>query len=199
MAEVHLVVEEIGHNLDFLVFIRERTIALFRSSDTYITQSRSWLPASVGGVLWFGAAAAHSTIYVPIMAGSLSIPSCFNGWQGVYDLSTSYWASRVLLNVAQIKFDYMIQDIRALQNSLESESQRLVDELSSTYKVEEGMKEITERLSANALLAQTASVELIHSLLFKYADGFMNTWTKTGFHSFSLGLSHFSFLSVAMM
>lgn len=167
--------------------IRERTIALFRSSDTYITQSRSWLPASVGGVLWFGAAAAHSTVYVPIMAGALSIPTCFNGWQGVYDLATSYWASRVLLNVAQIKFDFMIQDIRALQNSLESESQRLVDELSGAYKGEESLKEITERLAANALLAQSASVELMHSLLFKYADGYMNTWTKTGFHSFSLG------------
>ena len=174
--------------MDFVVINRERTIALFRSSDTYITQSRSWLPASVGGVLWFGAAAAHSTIYVPIMAGALSVPSCFNGWQGVYDLSTSYWASRVLLNVAQIKFDYMIQDIRALQSSLESESQRLVDELSSTYKGEESMKYITERLSANAMIAPTASVELMHSLLFKYADGYMNTWTKTGFHSFSLGL-----------
>eukprot|EP01035_Chromulina_nebulosa_P016909 gene16909-22398_t len=46
----------------------ERTIALYRTSDSYIVQSRSWLPDDIGGVVWFGAHAAHGTIYVPVLA-----------------------------------------------------------------------------------------------------------------------------------
>jgi hypothetical protein len=44
---------------------RERTIALYRSSDTQVLQSRAWLPDAIGGVIWFGAGAAHGTAYIP--------------------------------------------------------------------------------------------------------------------------------------
>ena len=39
----------------------ERPIALFRTSDSYVIQSRSWLPDDRGGVIWFGPHAAHAT------------------------------------------------------------------------------------------------------------------------------------------
>lgn len=45
----------------------ERTIALYRTSDSYIVQSRSWLPDEVGGVLWYGPLSAHMTVYTPLM------------------------------------------------------------------------------------------------------------------------------------
>jgi len=172
----------------------ERTIALFRSSDTYVTQSRSWLPAAVGGVLWFGPAAAHCTAYVPLFAGMTSSPSCLSsGWTGVFNLSTSYWAHRVVQNVAQIKFNYMINDIRTTQDSLESASQLLVNDISAKYTeasaivTEKEIEEITERMTLNAQLATSTFVELFHALLFKYADGFLNFWSRTGFHSVSMG------------
>lgn len=37
----------------------ERTIALYRTSSSFVVQSRRWLPAQVGGVIWFGAYAPH--------------------------------------------------------------------------------------------------------------------------------------------
>lgn len=166
---------------------------MFRSSDTYVTQLRSWLPDEVGGVLWFGAGAAHSTVYVPLFAGAQYSPDVLSrGWQGVYDPSTSYWASRLLLNVAQIKFSYIVEDIRALQQTAEAASQILVDELTDAYVAgKESMAGISDKVAANAVFAASSSADLLHSVLFKYADGYLNVWRPSGFKSVSIGLSCF--------
>lgn len=175
---------------------RERTIALFRSSDTYVTQSRGWLPDAVGGVLWFGAGAAHSTAYVPIFAGMTSSPPNLAwGWSGVFNLSTAYWAHRVVLNIAQIKFEYMISDIRAAQNLLESNSQKIVDSISlQAAKVavngrlsDAAIETITKAMTENALVSTRYFVQLSQELLFKYANGNLNYWTARGFQSHALG------------
>ena len=52
---------------------------------------------------------------------------------GVYNLSSSFWAHRNLENIAQIKFSYMIEDIRELQTNFESNSQDLVNDISGMY------------------------------------------------------------------
>ena len=40
----------------------ERTIALYRTSSSFVTQARAWLPPSLGGVIWFGAYAPHGNL-----------------------------------------------------------------------------------------------------------------------------------------
>lgn len=198
----------------------ERTIALFRTSDSSIVQSRSWLPDEVGGIVWFGSGAAHSTVYVPMMVGMLDSPDNLQyGWQGVYNLSTSYWAHRNILNTAQIKFDFMIEDIREVQNRLESDSQLLVDEISNTFLTGNNnnnknnssssrshtgpsssrsrdvsqvstsdMALVTALLTENSVAAVDAYTLLLHTLLFTYADGWINFWLpNAGFESVPAG------------
>lgn len=176
---------------------RERTIGIYRSSDSFIVQARPNLPNDVGGIVWFGAGAAHSTVFVPILAGQTSPPDCLlYGWQGVYNLTTSYWAHRSLLNLAQIKFNYMIEDIRTLQTTLETQSQELVDAVSAKYAnhklsnkrlSKEELSSITETFNANAQSVQTSTSDLFHTLMFKYADGWINYWDNKGFHADATG------------
>jgi dipeptidase len=161
----------------------ERTIAIYRSSDSYIVQSRAWLPDQLGGVLWFGPHAAHSTAYVPILTAMNSTPDCLAyGWQGVYNLSSSFWVHRNVHNLAQIKFSFMIRDIQALQQQVEKQSLALVNELSSSYlDASVGLKDsavesITDALSKNAEKVRLQFFQLMHELLFKYADGYINYW-----------------------
>ena len=63
----------------------ERSIGLFRTSDSYIVQARSWMPAAAGGITWFGSHAAHGTCYVPFgkLCADLSCSSFLlaNGFQ----------------------------------------------------------------------------------------------------------------------
>ena len=104
------------------------------------------------------------------------------GWQGVYNMSTAYWIHRVILNVAQIKFDYMIEDIRHLQSSLESKSIQLLDEIVQTNDAD-----FSDKVLKNAQEALISSKELIHYLLFTYADGYVNYWKEDTFHSQAVG------------
>jgi dipeptidase len=159
-----------------------------------VVQARPNLPHQVGGIVWFGSGAAHSTAFVPILAGMTSSPDCLLfGWQGVYNQSTSYWAHRNVLNLAQVKFSAMIVDIRALQTTLETESQRLVDAVSVKYSASKGLsaadqQHITTLFTRNAERAQTAFTELLHILLFNYGNNYLNAWSSTGFHSASTGM-----------
>ena len=51
----------------------ERTIALYRTSSSFVIQSRGWLPSHVGGVIWFGPYAPHGMLYL--------IPGCATNYQ----------------------------------------------------------------------------------------------------------------------
>lgn len=176
---------------------RERTIALYRSSDSYVVQARSWLPDAVGGVIWFGPAAAHSTIYVPVLAGMQSAPDTLQyGWQGVYNTSTAYWANRRVLNIAQTKFSYMIELIRQVQNTLEAASVQLIGDVTAklstpvrrSSSVDSKLLSVFEEIfAANALKATLEMNKLFNFLLFSYPDGYLSYWDESGFHASSLG------------
>lgn len=174
----------------------ERTIAMFRSSDTYVVQSRSGLPDAVGGVIWFGSGAAHTTVYVPVLAGMSASPTCLSrGWQGVYDPHSAFWANRRILNAAQLKFQYMITDIGIAQHRLEADSFDLVARISSSYINSRGdrsidtrsFEEIESALIENAHAAVQAYHQLFDFLLFTYADGFINFWDDGAFNSVAAG------------
>ena len=52
----------------------ERTIGLYRTSESYISQSRKNLPDECGGVLWYGPYSATYTVYTPFAAGMKELP-----------------------------------------------------------------------------------------------------------------------------
>lgn len=174
----------------------ERTIALFRSSDTYIVQSRGWLPGPIGAVIWYGPHAAHGTVYTPCMVAMRKSPDTLSyAYQGVYNLSTSFWAHRIVLNLAQVKFSYMIEDIRIVQESLETASEAIIADVSKKFSdpsynlSAQNISYITELLENNADFARESYLKLFDNMLFKYNDGFFNYWDpKTGrFKASSLG------------
>lgn len=72
----------------------ERTIGLWRTSDSHIVQSRSWLPDAIGGVLWWGPHAAPYTVYVPFIAGLSEISPATLGHPEAMDKRTLFWAVR---------------------------------------------------------------------------------------------------------
>ena len=130
----------------------ERTISIYRSSVSYVSQSRSWLPDSVGGVIWYGPSSASTTVYMPILAGLMAqSPGCLQwGWQGIYNLTTNFWAARILSNYIQLKYKYMIPYVIDLQSQLESASIKLVDKLTSDISNESSFEDYNKQLILNA-------------------------------------------------
>lgn len=176
-------------------------------------QARSWLPDAVGGVIWFGPAAAHGTIYVPVLAGMDRAPDTLQyGWQGVYNTSTAYWANRRVLNLAQTKFGVMLPHLRDLQKALETDSVQLIGDVvskvaqalpapvsvvasasavggkvRSTVLASSDLSAIQDVFAANAWRAAFEMNRLFHYLFFTYPDGYKDYWDETGFHSVTLG------------
>lgn len=97
------------------------------------------------------------------------------------------------MNLAQIKFNYMIVDIQDTQQSLETESQYLVDNISAKYlqadfSQDSVKKEITALLANNVINVRDSFLQLFDALMFKYADGWINAWGSSGFSSQNTGL-----------
>ena len=109
----------------------ERAIGLYRTSDSYIVQARGWLPDAVGGTVWFGPHAAHGTLYVPLACGMTAAPAEYSeAWQGtsVQEArleNSGFWASRAVLNIAQIQFATILPVLQAAQRTWEAKGRAL--------------------------------------------------------------------------
>ena len=69
--------------VDSQEYINERAIATQQTGFSLVAQQREWLPAALGGVLWFGVDDANTSVYVPIYVGALTeVPLCFREGNG---------------------------------------------------------------------------------------------------------------------
>ena len=98
----------------------ERAISIFRCDYVFVSQVRNWLPDPIGGVVWFGAAAPHESILVPLYCGINDVPYAFDhGNLHEFDADVAGWAMNFMGNWAELKFSYMYPEIQALQQEIE--------------------------------------------------------------------------------
>lgn len=148
----------------------ERPIALFRTSDSYVIQSRGWLPDAMGGVIWFGPHAAHATVYVPFTIGMLHLPESYSvGDPWKLSRRSAYWAHRYVENIANLRWKDMIRDIRVARDELMRRSVSLLAQLDKSPTMPP--PEVTQKLVANARAVVARWWQLADDLMEKYADG----------------------------
>ena len=155
----------------------ERAIGLYRTSDTYVVQSKKG--ASLGGVLWFGPASALGTVFTPFLVQLESIPKSFStGYQGVFSRESAFWAACYAHNIANLKWSYAVKDLQARQDMLEKKSIELIEELQAGYQVskrEQGdFSSVQSAILDNAANVLSSLWQLSDEIMFKYASGFVN-------------------------
>jgi dipeptidase len=109
--------------LDSSTYINERAIATQQTGFSFVAQMRNWLPNTVGGILWFGVDDANTSVYVPIYNCLTKVPESFrvgNGDMLSLSWSSAFWVNNWVANQCYTKYDYMIKDIRPVQDSLET-------------------------------------------------------------------------------
>jgi dipeptidase len=114
-----------------------RPVARHRGHYGMICQLRGWLPDAIGGVYWVYLDNPYFSPYVPIYAGNLSVAETYNTYDpNKYDEKSARWAIDFVDNLANLKFQMIIQDVREVrdpfeneiftkQNELEAEAQKL--------------------------------------------------------------------------
>lgn len=166
----------------------ERAISMFRCSYSFVSQARSWLPDPIGGVLWFGEDAPHSTCYIPFYCQITEVPESFSsGSRLVFDKDHAWWAFNFVSNWADLKYSYMIEDIKEAQKEIEGgffAMQSAVEMAAlELYKKDPALavKYLTNYSNDAANRAVDRWWKLADDLVAKYDDGYVNGLDQVGY------------------
>ncbi len=101
-------------------YCMERAIATQQTGWSFVSQTRSWLPDQVGGVIWFGTDDTNTTVYMPFYCGMTEVPREVQpGDINTFSIESNFWVNNIVANQAYYRYDQMIGDIRRVQSGLE--------------------------------------------------------------------------------
>ena len=161
-------------------YLNERATATQQTGFSFIAQMRNWLPDAIGGILWFGVDDAASTVYVPMYCGIKSVPHSYaegNGDMLTYSNDAAFWSFNKVANFCYLRYNLMIEDVKKLQNKLESTFESNVPEIDKAAQEmwatnpEKARNFLTEITSENAKMTVENWNKLFEYLLVKYIDG----------------------------
>lgn len=110
-------------------YVHERATATQQTGFTFVSQSRSWLPDEIGGILWFGVDDAASTVYFPMYTCSTQVPHAYavgNGSMMQFTDKAAFWVFNQVTNFAYTRYNVIHPDIRKKQKALETQYQAFV-------------------------------------------------------------------------
>lgn len=146
----------------------ERCISSYNTGFSIITQSRNHLRDEVGGVVWYGVDDSYFTCYAPVYMCTDSVPAAYNtGNLQNFSMNSAWWVFNLVANYCNTKYSYIIKDIQAEQNRIESaflNRQDSIEALANRSK------------SGNILLSKYSYAQL---------DYMFNEWTKLSGHIIS--------------
>lgn len=162
-------------------YCNERAISTQQTGFSFVSQSRSWLPNQIGGILWFGVDDTYSTCYTPMYCSITEIPECFaegNGDMLTYSETSAFWVFNLVSNFAYLRYDAIIPDVQKLQKKLEDKFQAntpAIDLTAQTLwnsgKKAEAISFLTD-YSVNQANAMTKEwKKLSQFLIVKFIDG----------------------------
>jgi len=147
-------------------YCNERAISTQQTGFSFVSQSRSWLPDAIGGIIWFGVDDTFSTVYTPIYTSTTQIPPSMkvgNGSMVEYSETSAFWLFNRVSNFAYMRYDLIIKDIIKEQNKLETKYAQLVPAID---------KAATELYKTNPELA----VEFLSNFSVDNAEKMVDTW-----------------------
>lgn len=166
--------------VDSVEYCNERPIATQQSGFVFTSQMRSWLPNSIGGVLWFGTDDAAQTVFTPMYCSVTEVPECYregNGDLYTFSWTSSFWIQNWVSNMVYNKYDYMHPDLKKIQDELEgkflAEQNSTEKEALELYKKspEQAVQFLTKYSEKQAQYAFEKWKKLGEFLVIKYMDG----------------------------
>jgi len=166
--------------MDGVEYTWERPISTQQTGFSYVSQSRSWLPDPIGGVLWYGVDDTYTSCYVPLYCGMNDIPASYaHGTLRKFSWDSAWWVFNFVANFANLKYSYMIQDIQQVQAELEGMLMSLQPSVEKTalelYAKDPALMihYLTNYSVSQAELVVDRWRELGEHLITKYNDGYV--------------------------
>lgn len=166
--------------VDGETYFNERAISTQQTGFSFVTQSRSWLPDAIGGIIWFGVDDTYSTVYVPMYTSMTRVPESYaqgNGSIMEFSETSAFWAFNQVSNFAYTRYSYMIPEIQKVQDKLELgfiEEVKGIDKAAQEiYKndPEQAVSFLTDYSVAQGNKTVKCWKKLYRHLFTKYMDG----------------------------
>ena len=167
-------------SVDGVSYLHERAISTQQTGFSFVSQSRSWLPDPVGGILWFGVDDTYYTVYAPMYCGMTRVPESFavgNGDMMTFSDNAAFWVFNQVTNFAYSRTSMLLEDLQKKQAELED---GFINETAAVDKTAEALykKNPSEAItyltdySVNAGNKMVAEWQDLYKFLFtKYMDG----------------------------
>jgi dipeptidase len=158
----------------------ERPVSTQQTGFSFVSQSRSWLPDPIGGVMWYGVDDTYTTCYTPLYCGIDAIPESFaNGNIRKFSWDSAWWVFNFVANFANLKYSYMIQDIQAVQKEIEGTYFKMQPSVEKTaLDLQKQDPELAKEYLTGYSVSQGESMvrqwkTLGENLICKYNDGYV--------------------------
>lgn len=166
----------------------ERPLNIYRCVYSYVNQSRKWLPDAIGGVVWLGPDRPATSVLMPFYAGALDLPESVQRADILkLDRQSMWTAFNYVANYSMLKYSFMIQDIRVIQERIEGTAFAKQQEMEAKALARwnkgdkiGARKLLTSYSDQNAALALKEWWKLSEFLYVKYNDGYINTDKEIG-------------------
>lgn len=109
-------------NADGKKYFNERATATQQTGFSFVSQSRSWLPDPIGGIIWFGVDDAASCVYTPLYCAITRIPKSYaegNGAMMEFSWTSAFWIFNLVSNFAYTRYNIIHPEIYQKQQELE--------------------------------------------------------------------------------
>lgn len=110
--------------VDSVTYCNERVTATQQTGFSFVSQSRSWLPDQIGGILWFGVDDASATCYFPMYSSATKVPHAFavgNGGMMDFTNEAAFWVFNQISNLAYTRYSYIQPEIQKKQDQTEND------------------------------------------------------------------------------
>ncbi|KAF0152935.1 MAG: peptidase U34 dipeptidase [Ignavibacteria bacterium] len=151
-------------------YFNERPISTPQTGWSFISQSRSWLPNEVGGLLWFGFDDTKMTVYVPVYSSITKIPYNFKKGLGSlnnFTWDSAFWVFNFVANYVYPKYSLMIDDVLNVQHELEG-------------KFLARQKEVEDKAVTLSKISKRDAIEYLNQYTLEMADLTIIQWKKLG-------------------
>ena len=157
----------------------ERMIACKRATYLQITQSRSWLPDPIGGLVWLGYDNPVTTPHTPFYCGISQMPASYMvDGREKYRRDCAWWANRQVSQLAFLRWQEMVKDIEKVWKPIEdkafAEQGKVEEEAARLFKENPGKARefLTKYCQQIADQAVDAYWKLAEDLWSKYTNIF---------------------------
>lgn len=103
--------------VDGNTYLNERAIATQQTGFWFVGQSRSYMPAEVGGIFWFGVDDAATSPLTPIYTSSKAISKHYalgNGSMIEYSPTSMFWLTNRIAQFSYLRYNHIGAEVRSI-------------------------------------------------------------------------------------